>query len=127
MKQFGDVLKSCRVTRDLSLRELGKLTGIDHSYIHRLESNNNLRPSDEVFTTLMRTLKVTQRMRDILNALRTIDAVPTPVFDAMFVKETRSISAFETAAKMSFRGERPTTVDEWGQILDDLDEKYFQQ
>ena len=126
MIRFGDVLKRCREDRDLSLRELKTLSNIDHAYIHRLESGDKDAPSDEVFNALVRALKVTPRLRNILNALRTIDGVPNTLFEAMQSNENLSIGAFETAPKMSFRGERPCTVEDWDQLLRDLDEKFFQ-
>ncbi len=127
MLQFGDVLKLCREQRGLSLRELKTLSKIDHAYIHRLENGDKNSPSDHVFTALVRALKVTPRMRDILNALRNIEGVPDALFEAMQVNEARSILAFETATKMSFRGERPSTVEDWDKLMGDLDEKFFQQ
>lgn len=127
MKRFGDVLKECRENRGLSLRELKTLSKIDHAYIHRLETGTKVTPSDEVFNALVRALKVTPRQRDLLNTLQTINGVPTPLFDAMLANENRSILAFETAAKMSFRGERPSTMEEWDELLSDLDERFFQQ
>ena len=127
MKRFGDVLKECRENRGLSLRELRKLSKIDHAYIHRLETGTKVTPSDKVFNALVRALKVTPRQRDLLNTLRTINSVSSSLFDAMLSNETRSILAFETAAKMSFRGERPSTVEKWDELLGDLDARFFQQ
>ena len=125
MLRFGDVLKRCRESRGLSLRELKTLSGIDHAYIHRLESGDKNDPSEQVFNTLIRALKVTPRMRDILNVLRNIEGVPDALFEAMQTNEERSVLSFETAAKMSFRGERPSTVEDWDKLMGDLDEKFF--
>ena len=127
MLRFGDVLKRCREQRGLSLRELKTLSKIDHAYIHRLESGDKVAPSDQVFTDLTRALKVSTRMRDILNVLRNIEGVPDALFEAMQANEDRSTLAFETAAKMSFRGERPSTVEDWDKLMGDLDERFFQQ
>ena len=126
MIRFGYVLKLCREDRGLSLRELKTLSGIDHAYIHRLETSTKLSPSEEVFTSLVRALKVSTRMRDILDYLCKIEGVPDALFDAMQLNEGHSILAFETASKMSFRGERPSTVEDWDKLMGELDDKFFQ-
>ena len=127
MIRFGDALRLCREKRGLGLRELKTLSGIDHAYIHRLETSSKLSPSDEAFNALVRALKVSTRMRDILNSLRNIEGVPDALFEAMLANEDRSIKAFEVAPKMSFRGERPSTLEDWDKLLGELDEKYFPQ
>ena len=35
--------------------------------------------------------------------------------------------AFEISTKMSFRGERPSSVEDWDKVLADIDEKLLQQ
>ena len=58
---FGYTLGRFRETRNLSLREFGKLCGIDHAYIHRLEREEKTAPSEQVVDAFVRTLKLSPR------------------------------------------------------------------
>ena len=53
---IGDVLQSARMSRGLSLREAAKLAGVDHAYIHRLETDRRKRPSEATFRKLAKVL-----------------------------------------------------------------------
>jgi transcriptional regulator with XRE-family HTH domain len=68
--QPGALLRSLREQRGLSLRELGRLTEIDHAYIHRLETGAKEAPSDKVILNLTRALKANKQATDRLLKLR---------------------------------------------------------
>lgn len=56
-KEFGKTIKNARLSKDLSLRDLAELTGLDHSYIGRLEKNNSV-PSRETVAKLAKALNI---------------------------------------------------------------------
>lgn len=62
----GALLRLLREQRGFSLRELGRLAGIDHAYIHRLEIGSKGAPSDPVIMKLARVLKADKSETDIL-------------------------------------------------------------
>lgn len=126
MITFGDALKYFRGERELSLRELDTLSGVDHAYIYRLEQGDKSAPSPQVLNNLARALKLTGQKRGVLEKLLDISAgVPDALFQAVLADPERSPQAFRTAAEMSFRGERPRTVEDWGKKIDMLDRKIF--
>jgi len=49
--EFWICLRLFREERTLSLRELSTLSGVDHAYIHRLESGDKTAPSPDVSQT----------------------------------------------------------------------------
>ena len=66
---FGYALKKFREGRGLTLRELGKLCEIDHTYIHRLETEERNSPSEETVESLVRNLKLDGRRARMLRIL----------------------------------------------------------
>lgn len=101
---FGRMLQRLREQRRLSLRELARLTEIDHAYIHRLETGEKESPSNEVLAGLIRTLKPNEREAKILRFL-----VGNPKTDWKLVEETLANPRFEPedlsiAAQIRFRG-----------------------
>lgn len=56
-KEFGTTIKNARLTKDLSLRDLAELTGLDHSYIGRLEKDTSI-PSRETVVKLAKALNI---------------------------------------------------------------------
>jgi len=57
IEEFGKTIKNARLAKDLSLRDLAELTGIDHSYIGRLEKNSSI-PSRETVAKLAKALNI---------------------------------------------------------------------
>jgi transcriptional regulator with XRE-family HTH domain len=116
---FGYALKKFREERGLSLREFGKLCGIDHAYVHRLEKEQKTSPSEEVVESFARTLKLNPRRARLLRLLvgKTINA---PLIDVFLEDEDRPLELLEPLAQMSFRGKRPETKDEWRRQADRL-------
>lgn len=58
---LGTALRKLRDRRTLSVREVGKLSEIDHAYIHRLETGEKASPSRELVGKLLRVLKASDR------------------------------------------------------------------
>lgn len=101
---FGLLLQRLRDERRFSLRELAQLAGIDHAYIHRLETGEKECPSNEVVATLIRVLKPDDRVAEIFRFLAT-----NPKTDWKLVEETLTNPTFEPddlriAAQVRFRG-----------------------
>lgn len=118
---FGEALKRFREERGLSLRELDKLSGVSYAYIQRLENNEKTAPSDEVLESLGNALKLSPQRRGVLQCLRTMPAVPDALFEAMLEHAVATVDAFMIAARVSFRGDRPTTSQDWIRQLDFID------
>ena len=116
---FGYTLKRFREDRNLSLREFGKLCGIDHAYIHRLETEEKTAPSNTVVDAFVRTLKLTPRRAGLLRLLvgKTVNRT---LIDVFVEDEHRPLDLLEPAHQMSFRGKRPATKDEWRRHVDRL-------
>jgi len=58
LKQFGTHLKTLRVERNLSLRELAAITGLEYSHINKIENGNN-NPTYTVLQILADGLEIT--------------------------------------------------------------------
>lgn len=118
---FGDALKRFREDRGLSLRELDKLSGVNYAYIQRLENNEKTAPSDEKLEALYTALKLSSQRRGILTSLLTMPPVPDALFEAMLQHPVATVDAFIVASRVSFRGTRPTTSQDWIRKLDEID------
>lgn len=57
LKEFSTTIKTARLTQNLSLRDLAELTGLDHSYIGRLEKGIPT-PSRDTVIKLAKALKI---------------------------------------------------------------------
>jgi HTH-type transcriptional regulator, competence development regulator len=118
---FGDALKRFREDRGLSLRELDKLSGVSYAYIQRLESNDKTAPSEDKIDALCGALKLSAQRRGVLRFLLNTPPVPDALFEAMFEHGAATVDAFVVASRVSFRGTRPTTVQDWIKKLDEID------
>lgn len=118
---FGYALRNFREGRGLTLRELGKLSGIDHAYIHRLEKDEKTSPSADVIEALTKNLKLNARRARMLGFLvgKTTDE---PLIDLFLEEEQRPVEVFESLVTMSFRGKRPNDRDSWRTLADRLQE-----
>ena len=116
---FGYALGKFREARNLSLREFGKLCGIDHAYIHRLEREEKTAPSEHVVDAFVRALKLSHRRAHLLRLLvgKTVNRT---LIDVFVEDEDRPLDLLEPAYQMSFRGKRPKTKDEWRRHVDRL-------
>ncbi len=113
---FGDLFRQFRERRGLSLRELGKISEIDHSYIHRLESGDKSAPSDEVITALTRALKLSAKEREVVDLLIG-NELPESLIVAGLASEEFDSADIQAAANMSFRGSSARTEEGWRDIL----------
>lgn len=118
---FGDALKRFREERGLSLRELDKLSGVNYAYIQRLENNDKTSPSDDKLDDLSAALKLTPQRRGLLKCLLSAPPVPDALFEAMLLHPVATVDAFVVASRVSFRGARPTTPQDWIKKLDEID------
>jgi HTH-type transcriptional regulator, competence development regulator len=110
---FGILLARLRERRRLSLRELGIISGVDHAYIHRLESGEKGAPSEDVVDRLVRHLKVEEREAAVLKILSEIDA-PPDLLDLVLADRSIDLRDFQSAALMKYRGKaRP----KWPDVL----------
>jgi len=116
---FGYALKKFRNERGLSLREFGKLCQIDHAYIHRLENDEKTAPSSEVVKSIVRSLKLSPRRARLLRLL-VGETVNEQLIEVFILDEDRPLDLIIPLAKMSFRGKRPKTLDEWRKKADQL-------
>lgn len=116
---FGYALKRFREDRNLSLREFGKLSEIDHAYIHRLEKDEKTAPSEQVIDSFIRALKLSPRRARLLHLL-VGKTVSEALIDVFIEDEDRPLEFLEPAHQMSFRGKRPETKDEWRRHIDRL-------
>ena len=112
---FGYALKKLREARGLSLREFGKLCEVDHTYIHRLEKEEKIAPSDQTIEAFARVLKMDVRRTRLLLQALVGSTVPERLVD-IFVEDDRyDPKLCMLLATMNFRGRRPQTKDDWRQ------------
>ena len=116
---FGNTLNIFRNERKLSLRELGKLCEIDHTYIHRLEKDDKITPSNEVVESLVRNLKLSQRRAQLLRLLIG-KSVNEKLIELFLKEEDYSLEIFIPLSEMSFRGKRPKSINDWRKKADQL-------
>lgn len=115
---FGTVVRRLREARSLTLREVSQLAGLDHAYVHRLETGAKEAPSTDALTRLFRALKPTKRQEHVLRFLVGRD-VAIDLVDEAIVDDTEiAVEDFESVAQMSFRGKKPDGVEEWCRAID---------
>lgn len=69
LSAFGAAIRRLRESRGFSLREVSKLSGLDHAYVHRLETGEKNAPSNDALGKLCRALKPTDRQKLVLRSL----------------------------------------------------------
>lgn len=101
---LGASLRKLRERRTLSVREVGKLSEIDHAYIHRLESGEKTSPSQELIGKLLKVLKANERDAAIVKWL--VDHTDTNPELVEFVLDNPTIElhVFTVAAGARHRG-----------------------
>jgi len=117
---FGDYLKKLREEKGFGIRELARLSGQDPAYIHRLESGAKVSPSADVLKTIVRSLKVSERRQRVLSLLADQGEVDAALVSLVLRKEEILMVDFESAAKASFRGNRPKTEEQWEKFIDGI-------
>ena len=114
---FGELLKRFREEREFTLRDLGKLSEVDHAYIHRLETGEKTAPSVNTVKALTKALKLDSRKAHILQFL--VDQlVPDSLIEIVLEEPEYDLADFESVVVMSHRGMRPKTKVDWKRLLD---------
>jgi HTH-type transcriptional regulator, competence development regulator len=112
-------IKQVRTAKELSLRDLS--SDLDHAYIWRLEKGTKTSPSDASLEKLAQALMLNARERDILHLLAE-QPVDDALFNLMVSRTDFEWDDFLDAARMSSRGERPTTEESWLRRIERLRE-----
>ena len=108
---MGFLLKALREERKLSLREAAQLSGVDHSYINRLETGVKESPSEEVLSKLIRSLKAGERERKMLHYLAAYTQTDTELVALTLNDPTVDYEIFAAVAGAAFRGPIRTDYD----------------
>ena len=113
---FGELLKRFREERKFTLRDLAKLSEVDHAYIYRLETGEKATPSDDTLNALTKALRLHSRTARILRFL--VDQ-PTPndLVELVLDEPEHDLADFESVSAMSHRGARPKTKEDWRRRL----------
>ena len=90
---LGRWLKGLREDRGLSLREVAHRAGVDHAYVHRLETGAKEDPSGEVIEKLITALTPSPRDAEILRVLAGLPNVDPGLTD--FARADHTVSARE--------------------------------
>ncbi len=101
---LGVALKTLRESRNLSLREIGKQSSVDHAYVHRLETGEKTNPSRNLIEKLLKVLKPGERNTELVIWL--VDRTDADPNFVEFVLQDPSISIdiFSAAASVRHRG-----------------------
>ena len=113
---FGELLKRFREERKLTLRDLGKLSEVDHAYIHRLETGEKAAPSDDTVKSLTKALKLDSRQARIFKFLVN-QSVPDILVYTVLEEHAHDFADFEAVVAMSHRGTRPKAKEDWRRLL----------
>ena len=102
-----------RGREELSLRGLkDRAAELDHTYIYRLEKGYRGSPSPEVRQRLGAALRLDEREQQVLELLAE-QSVDDSLFRIMIADHTIPWDDLRDTARLSFRGERPTTEEAW--------------
>lgn len=101
---FGFLLKTIREETRLSLRELSELSGVDHTYIYRLETGDKESPSEEVISKLLKVLKPDERRAEMLRYLAQHPEADLQLVEYAAKERTVTFELFSAAAAISYRG-----------------------
>lgn len=112
---LGFLLRTLREQRGLSLRELARLSEVDHAYIYRLETGDKEAPSNEVLTKLLRALKAGKRESDMLHFVAQ-HQTDTEWVGLTLKDNSISFNEFTTVAATAFRGKRPNYLDQLARV-----------
>ena len=113
---LGVWLKGLREHSKLSLREVAQRSGVDHAYIHRLETGVKESPSEDVINKLIAALLITNRDADILKFISKHPSVDAGIMD--FVKKDKKVTfeEFHILTTVVNRGARPDYATSLGRI-----------
>lgn len=101
---LGVALRKLREQRTLSLREMSQLSTVDHAYVHRLETGEKTRPSEELVGKLLKVLKPTEREASIVKWLADHPEADPELVSFVLDNEGIDIELFTAAAGVRHRG-----------------------
>lgn len=99
---LGLLLRRLREARDLSMREVGQLADVDHTYIFRLETGEKQSPSEELLARLLKVLRAKPREVEMAQFMMNNDVNPAWVDHVLSTDMTAEM--FEMGASMRHRG-----------------------
>ncbi len=117
---FGHFLKLLREEKELKIRELARLAQLDQAYIYRLEGGEKSSPSEQVLKGLIRSLKADERRSRILLLLAEQGEVDKNLITLVLENGEIAIEDFESAARASFRENRPKTEEQWSRYINHI-------
>jgi transcriptional regulator with XRE-family HTH domain len=100
---LGLLLRKLRERRDLSVREVGQLSAVDHAYIYRLETGEKQSPSAEILGRLLRVLKPDAREAEMAKWLVEHESNPDWVAHVLVTPDLTA-EMFEMGASIRHRG-----------------------
>lgn len=113
LKGFVSLKRESASFRQLSER----VEDLDHVYLWRLATGHRKAPSDDTVAKMARALELNSRDAEIL-ALLSRTPIDDVLFDLINQHPEIPIEDIEPAATMSFRGNRPSTQDDWMKIIE---------
>lgn len=121
---LADFIREARTRRGLNFRELeSKADDLDHAYIWRLEKGDKTSPSPAAIEKLAKALSLDEREREIFRLLADSD-IEDALYELMMTRQDIDWAHLEPVATMSFRGQRPTTIDDWLRIVERVQELF---
>lgn len=112
MPGLGTALRKLRERRTLSIRELARLTEVDHAYIYRLEQGEKTSPSPEMLAALLSSLKPSTRDAEIVKWLVEHGDTRDDLVEHCLDDSSVSVDEFTMAAGARHRGNtRPTPAE----------------
>lgn len=119
---LAEFIAQAREKNGLTLRQLqDKANNLDHAYISRLEKGERERPSEATIAKLAKALQLTKREHQIM-ALLAEREIDDNLYSLMTTRTDLAWSDLEPVATMSFRGQRPSSREDWLRIIDLLKE-----
>lgn len=111
--ELSGFLSAMRDREELSLRGLkNRASDLDHAYIYRLEKGARSAPSADVRQKLAAALNLDERERNVLELLAE-QSIDDALYRIMLSSHDIPWEDLRDTARLSFRGERPTTEDAW--------------
>ena len=119
---FGMFLRQLREEKDLKIRELARLSKQDPAYIYRLEAGEKTSPSEEVLKSLIRSLKPDERRERVLRVLADCGEIDDELVSLVLKDSEIVFEDFESAARATFRDNRPATEEQWRRYINRIRE-----
>lgn len=113
LKEFISLKREATSFRRLEER----VEDLNHVYIWRLAAGERTSPSPETVEKLARALELNTRDAQIL-ALLSKTTLDNALYQLIDEHPEIPIADIEPVATMSFRGNRPTTKDDWMKVIE---------